>query len=86
MSNPFAIRVVLTTDDDVTHSRDYVQPSDMAVSRWAFASFALGDMLALITSGTTDSLDFDEHEDGWRSEGYQAYVRPAITHWSVDVI
>jgi hypothetical protein len=47
MTAPFAVRVTLTTDDGSTCERTYVRPPAMRLSRDAFASFALGDLIRL---------------------------------------
>ena len=56
MSSISTVRVTVRTADLAMHSRDFVPgPTDM--SQQAFNEFALGSLIALVTSGCTDTLD-----------------------------
>lgn len=65
MSKPdFAIRIVVNYVDGSSASRNYVRPNNSRMGREAFRKFALGDMLALVMSGYTDTLTYtDAHID-----------------------
>lgn len=57
----FAVRVVVYHDDGSTSQRDYVRGA-RHMGRSTFASWALGDMLRLVTGdtlGTTSPVRFD---------------------------
>lgn len=59
MSNVLPVHVTIRTSDRVMHTRKYV-PSAGFSSQQEFSEFALGNLIALVTSGHTDTLDLDD--------------------------
>ena len=52
-----ATRVTVRTADSAMHSRTYVPGSEVTMSQQEFAEWALGNLIALVTSGYVDTLD-----------------------------
>ena len=48
----YAVRVTITYDDGSISSRDYVR-GETRMGQSRFASYALGDMMRLVTTGTS---------------------------------
>ena len=78
------VRVHLQTEDGSTHHRTYEQPRAWrTMSRQAFAEWALGNMIALVTSSFTDALDFDNDTRAFTKGAHPA---TNVVAWGVDSI
>lgn len=78
------VRVHLQTEDGSTHHRTYEQPRAWrAMSRQSFAEWALGNMIALVTSSFTDALDFDTDTRCFFNGEHTA---TNVVRWGVDSI
>lgn len=61
MSVP-VVRVCVETADGSTHTREYVvDPRNVEIQ--SYAEWAVGNLIALITSGYDDTLDFESRGD-----------------------
>lgn len=94
-----SLMVSVRTNDGSMHSRRYVPGARVNMSQQEYGEWALGNLTALVTSGTMDTLDFGDMYAGTASGDVSLTNKagahdfgtagPApyyVTGWAVEVI
>lgn len=87
MSQVFAVKVTLTDAEGCTHDRTYVQHSISRLTRDEFCSAALGNLIAMVTTGYSDSLNI-AHSDTDKRHNGQTWAKGTmpIVEWTVESV
>lgn len=78
------ISVQITTADGCTHVRKFAPARNDRRSQQLFNEWALGSLIAMVTTGFSDSLNLDGNL--WISAGSFDKESAAVTSWEVVVL